>query len=270
LSRGLPSVIVSSVANRLKGPRAKVERAKEHLHELEAAVVAFFDTRPYEVLPEEDAESGQRLYKVTKADAPPDSLPLIAGDVVHNARAALDHLVWQLVEANGTTPSKADGFPVNESARAFESGGIAKVKARISKDAVKIVRALKPYKGGNDALWRLHHLDIADKHRVLFLVGSSFRSVSPIVPTDDEFAAAMGAIMSQLFIRPLDRMFPLKQGDVLFKFPLSEPQSKNEPQFRFDVAFGQGEIVEGEPIVETLNDLVSATEQVIELFAPLL
>jgi hypothetical protein len=38
-------------------------------------------------------------------------------------------------------------------ARRFESGGVTKVKGRISNAAVEIVRAVKPYKGGNDALW---------------------------------------------------------------------------------------------------------------------
>lgn len=259
---------------RMGGPRAKVERAKHHVGELQAAVAEFFETHPYEVIPENDTEAGQRLYKVSKVAPPPDSLSLIAGDIVHNLRASLDLLVWQLVEANGKTPTKSDGFPINESAKAFETGGVAKVKGRISKDAVKVLRAVKPYKGGNDALWRLHHLDIADKHRVLLLVGSAFRSVSPPVPdlatVPEEFRRVFVEARKKLFLRPADRLFPLKKGDVLFIHPLWDAEPQDDPQFRFDVAFGQGEVVEGEPILEALTYLASATEQTVEVFAPLL
>lgn len=34
--------------------------------------------------------------------------------------------------------------------------------------AIKAIDALKPYKGGNDALWRIHELDNIDKHCALF------------------------------------------------------------------------------------------------------
>jgi hypothetical protein len=80
----------------------------------------------------------------------------------------------------------------------------------------------------------------------------------------------MAEAASGVFLKPEDRLFPLKEGEELYIHPLSELTPKNEPKFAFDVAFGQGEIVEGEPILEALNELVGITEQVIELFAPLL
>jgi hypothetical protein len=257
------------MADRMSGPRGKTKRAKQHVNELEAAIAEFFGTNPYEVGAEDDPEAGQRVYKLTKAEAPPDCLALIAGDIVHNLRASLDLVVWQLVEVNGKTPGKSDGFPINESAQAFEPGGIAKVKSRISNEAVKVVRAVKPYKGGNDALWRLHHLDIADKHRILFVVGSSYRSFKPalppmLLPDGTEIPFEFPG-----FLIPEDKMFPLEEGDEIYREPLNH-ETKDKPQFRFEIAFGQGEVVEGEPILPALNDLVGATEQTIELFAPLL
>lgn len=257
------------MGERMSGPRAKVERAKHHIGELETAIADFFDIHPYEVGTEDDTKSAQRLYKLTKAEVPSDRLALIAGDIVHNLRASLDLLIWQLVEANGKTPRQSDGFPINESPQAFDTGGMAKVKGRISDEAVKIVRAVKPHKGGNDALWRLHHLDIADKHRVLFVVGSAYRAFKPtvspmILPGGQEIDVPF-----PFFMRPADRMFPLKEGDTIYGEPL-DLETKEKPQFRFDLAFSEAEVVEGEPILAALTNLVSATEQIIELFAPLL
>lgn len=187
--------------------------------------------------------------------------------MVHNLRSALDLLIWQLVEANGVTPSRDDAFPIHDTAKKFEAGGVPKVKGRISEDALDVLRAIKPYKGGNDTLWRLHHLDIADKHRTLYLVGSAFQSMAlPFpIPTGwpPEVIEGMKEMIGQIFYRPEDRMFPLKEGDVLFID--NEPaQPKTEMKFRFDIAFGQGEIVEGEPILDVLNELGGATEETVE------
>jgi hypothetical protein len=262
------------VIDRMRGPRGKIERAKQHVRELEAAISTFLETHPYEVVRDDDTEPGKRLYKLSKADCPPDNLALIAGDIVHNLRAALDLLIWQLIEASGKVPNGHDGFPISVSAQHFETTGIAKVKRRIRKEAVEVLRSVKPYKGGNDALWRLHHLDIADKHHVLYVVGSAFNSVSPggdaSASFPEEVRALMEGVMSQVFLRPADRMFPLKIGDVLFVDAGGRPPAKNQPKFVFDIAFGQGEIVEGEPIVPTLHQLVGATAQTVELFATFL
>lgn len=260
------------MSERLKGPRAKVERAKEHVRDLEVEIGTFFESGPYEVGPDEESEPGKRLTKLTKAESPPCRLALIAGDVVHNLRSALDLLFWQLVEANEVTPTRQDSFPIHDTAQKFEAGGVPQVEGRISKDAIDVLRAIKPYKGGNDALWRLHRLDIADKHRTLYVVGSAFESMAlpmPIFDWPPEAVEEMKRMEGGLFYRPADRMFPLEKGDVLFID--NEPaQPKTEMKFRFEVAFGQGEVVEGEPILDALNEIGGVTEQTVELFAPLL
>ena len=58
------------------------------------------------------------------------------------------------------------------------------------------------------------------------------------------------------FSSPSYRLFPLNRGWTISISQSVPSMSKHEkePQFSFDVAFGQGEVVEGEPLVETLND----------------
>jgi hypothetical protein len=262
--------------DRMQGPRAKIERAKQHVGDLEAEIRRFLDSGPYEVIADEQSEPGYRIYKLSKVVDPPYQIALIAGDAVHNARSSLDLLVRQLVLANGKTPSKRDAFPISESSQGFKSGGAPKIKGRISNDAVKVVRAVKPYKGGNDALWRLHHLDIADKHHLLSVVGARFEGVTipmsrPPAPwITDEIWNAMVQAASQIYLQPPDRMFPLKDGDVLMRNEIGELDPDYHPQFRFGIAFGQGEVVQGEPVLETINQLIGAAEEVVELFAGLL
>ena len=38
------------------------------------------------------------------------------------------------------------------------------------------------------------------------------------------------------------------------------------PQFTFEAAFGEGQVVEGQPIFPTVDELVQSTERVIEIF----
>lgn len=80
----------------LTGPRAKLAWAVERLEALEAECSALLEAKPFRVVPEFDPPSG---CFVMRFRAPEDDWPslrwgLMVGDVVHNARSALDQAVW--------------------------------------------------------------------------------------------------------------------------------------------------------------------------------
>jgi hypothetical protein len=99
----------------LSGVWAKIARADEHLALLDAEVRAFLEGDPQPIalsIPYLDADCGWYIvYGIVKSP-PPLRLGVIVGDVAHNARSALDHLVWQLVILNGATPSQDNAFPM--------------------------------------------------------------------------------------------------------------------------------------------------------------
>src|SRR5262245_16114607 len=97
---------------KLSGVRAKIERANQHIGDLEARICAFRGENPYRVVPEADPNSGHRQYIVRVHSTPPLALGLVAGEAVHQLRSSLDHLAWQLVEANGGVPGKNTYFPI--------------------------------------------------------------------------------------------------------------------------------------------------------------
>jgi hypothetical protein len=66
--------------------------------------------------------------------------------------------------------------------------GMAKIKLLSPADQATIA-SLKPYKGGDDLLYALHHLDITRKHRRLLGVVPFPRGVG-IYPLDGTIAAA--------------------------------------------------------------------------------
>lgn len=259
--------------NRITAVEIKIERAKQHLHELETAVQQFFNSQPYLLERLQEPETGDLVYRVRVRAQPPAPWDAIIGDVIHNLRASLDFLVCQLVEANGTTPSTSTMFPIAKSAIEFE----AQVKKRlkgVSTEAERLIRAVKPYQGGNDLLWQLHQLDIIDKHRLLIPVGSAYRNL--ILDGSDMLRSLNLDWLRDLppmpfALRPADRQYPLQDGAVVYRVPQSARLSVDEnPQVTIELAFGKGEPVEDEPLIDTLRKFVQAVQATFEPFRPLL
>ncbi len=258
------------------GVRVKVERAKEHIRDLEASVQEFRRIEPYKVVAYDEPDTGDLVFKVEVSAQPPLRWGAIAGDVIHNLRASLDVLVWQLVLVNERKPDRMrTGFPISESAHEFKSKGLRKVKG-VPDEAVHLIKAAKPYKGGNDALWRLHHLDIRDKHRLLIPVGDGtytnlildFARIfdnNPDVPPE---LIPSPDVSMPIALKPADRLYPLKDGAELFRVPVDgrEMHMNMNPKFTFEIAFGEDEIIQGEPLIPALHELVQFVEGFVEPF----
>src|SRR4051794_7588458 len=93
---------------------ARIERAKGHVVELNAAVAAFLHSQPYEIGTKHNPITRQLIYYLTKVEATPASFSVILGDVLQNLRSALDHLFWLLTVANGKTPGRDTYFPISD------------------------------------------------------------------------------------------------------------------------------------------------------------
>ncbi|MBA5865836.1 MAG: hypothetical protein GDA67_03955 [Nitrospira sp. CR1.3] len=263
--------------DRLELISVKVDRAKEHLATISADLRAYLDSKPYAVGAKRAPDTRRLIYSVAGVRPTPLRISAVLGDAIHNLRSALDHLAYQLVwVGSGKKPSSHVYFPIADDRARYIEQRRQQLKGA-TPTAIATLDALMPYKGGNDALWRLHKLNNVDKHRVLLTAGSAFRSVnigahmsremqkhlaSP--PMADKFSG-MPAV--DLFLRPADRLFPLKTGDeLLIDGPDAEMNDKLE--FRFEVAFGEQDIAFGDPIVETLTSMVQLVEDILPKFEP--
>jgi hypothetical protein len=256
--------------DRLRGPRLKIERAKEHIRELESEIREFLGSDPYAVVKHDEGAGGDLVYSLRAVKQPPQRWALIIGDAVHNLRSSLDHLACALVMKNGGAVSSETMFPIAATGKQFKAMLPARVKGA-SVNACKLIEGLKPYQGGNDALWRLHRLDIADKHRLLFAVGSAYQAFFITLKMDVPWQEAP-VESPQIGIRPADRMFPLVDGAILFRIAAAAREGgpyDDNPKFTFDIAFGEGEVVQGDPVIPTLHQLCSTVEESIKLFVSL-
>lgn len=251
----------------IDGPKLKLERAKQHLRDFAEANKRFFDSNPYEIVIEDNPEADRREHRVIRAEAPPVELPLRAGDAIHNARSALDHLIWQLVIANNGQPDElTTEFPIWRSEAKFKAGRPGKAYG-IGKEALDILYGLQPYKGGNNSLWLLHKLDIVDKHRLLLAVASAEQSV--VI----DFGARMRELSGNpevpdmpIAINPPEREI-VSVGSVVFGQPLGD-DAHDDVKLMFAIALDEVEVPPGEPVAVTVGQIIDYVEEVIDLFAP--
>jgi hypothetical protein len=189
--------------------------------------------------------------------------------VIQNLRSALDHLAYELfmTETKGRYVGKHIYFPIEKEAKTYKKTSDRKTKG-ISNKAKRLIDSVKPYQGGNDTLWQIHELNIIDKHRLLVTVGSSYVSF--------DVGAHMHSMMKRsfpdqelpqfsVFLKPADKLFPLKAGDELFG---TEPDAEEDPNMKlqFNIVLNEPGIIEGSPIVETLQTMTNEVDRLKDHF----
>src|SRR4051812_2662692 len=176
--------------------QVKLKRAEKHLRDLAAEILSLEQT----TILTPDPNTGVAPHPLAMLH--PNNFQMVptlsfdvvtmAGDVVHNLRSALDHLAQQLVAVGMAcapirpllpVEMRQIEFPIAETLEKYEAEKARKIKGMLP-EAVEAIDRLKPYKGGNDVLWRIHELDIIDKHRALFTLAHNF------LFTGDWFAGA--------------------------------------------------------------------------------
>jgi hypothetical protein len=173
------------MSHSLDGPWAKAERAREHTEVLNREWRIFFESHSNRDFLNHSLDGPWHVISASPPlkKPPPLRFSVICGDIVHNLRSALDHLVWQLVIAEGSEPGKWNSFPIYTDSDAFTRDVRCRKKKRgpgplagidPKGDAWAFIEELQPYnsrKLGMDPthhqLFVLHTLSNTDKHRTL-------------------------------------------------------------------------------------------------------
>jgi hypothetical protein len=225
----------------------KTERAKKHLFDVEQAaseardnVISFF------------VDSEGNLVGPEPSRAISIDLVTAAGDMIHNLRSALDHLAWQLAHWERTIPDSMCCFPIAASLSEYESKKIRHV-AGMSPEAKKAIDDLRPYKGGNEPLWRIHYLDIVDKHHQPLVLGyrTLFHGVGSL-------PGLFGTVTDQ----PA-HFLGITAEDPQSKYQGEDERSPQPTSIELQVSHMK-------PLIPSLHELVVFTEDLIKNFKPLL
>jgi hypothetical protein len=232
--------------------RVKIERAKHHLRELETELLASKGQSKYVGLTDEDPDSGERTQYHRLLPIYTFNTLACAGDIVHALRSALDHLVYQLSIAGcDQVPSRQVEFPIAKDRDTYEAEKTRKVRG-IRPEAIEEIDRLKPFKDGNDVLWRIHELDNIDKHRFIFTVGDDALFTAPWIEAFGEF-----------LLRPA----ALKSDSPLFSGAFAD-EAESSVNFEIGEAVSGSQIGETNALLPSLRQWVDYIESVILSFEP--
>lgn len=155
----------------LDSARKRIERAGKHLDDFIAEVEAYATREANNIRVEYDEIRDQPNFILAPKSPRPDEFALIVSDCIHNLRAALDYVVYELAKLDSRL-SDPDGtqFPIT-----IEDEFIKHRKARLkgkgpfahlTEAHVNAIEAYQPYKG---VQWTKTLRDISnpDKHRKL-------------------------------------------------------------------------------------------------------
>jgi hypothetical protein len=171
-------------------------------------------------------------------------------------------------------------FPISECVNKHDAELRGKIKSILRQDIIKAIRSVEPYEGGKgngDTLWRLHKLDIIDKHRLLIAVAYTFkhwgvdiswREVRQVVGETSEITA-YGA--EQAWFNPLlgTVISPLEQNQPILVAE-GDMEAHTKIKFAFDIALREPTVMKANPLLESLSFMADAVDNVVADFAPFL
>jgi len=259
----------------LESVRLKIERAKQHVENLDRVIRVFRDSRPYKVIGKENYEATELEWVLTQAEEIPADVSLIAGDAIQNLRSALDYLACSLVIANGSKPiDGVTAFPISDSLPKHQAAMRGRKVEGMSQPAIAAIDALHPYQGGWVTLWRLARMSNIDKHRLLLSAASAVISQTLLAkhrkqlletylgsyPNATELPDLAGTV-----IKPDNARFPLKVGEVFLSLPKAEME--NNFTFSLGVAFNEPSCgVVGDSILDAMTSFVACVEKIVNDF----
>jgi hypothetical protein len=259
--------------------QVKVERAYKHIADLDAAIKAFFASKPYEVRTKRNPQTRQLIYYLSRVEAVPNSFAAITGDVVQNLRSALDHLAQQLWLVNnpGAVSTGDVYFPTDSSPSQFKANAPGKVKG-LRQDAIDAIYRIEPYDGGKGAdLSVINRLNRIDKHRLMIAVYSQLQSFNVGAHMIEHLKAILpnylpGKVTAlpkmDIYLRPADKR-ALKVGSELL-IDGADAEENKDMDFRLNVSLYEPGVIEGKPLLESVQQFADLVGGTVTSFKPCL
>jgi hypothetical protein len=276
---------VHASSDRLTGVSEKIKRARHHRRELADAIAAFYRERPY--VAQQIRDDGRfRIFRAASVGSAPPDISILLGEGVHSLRSALDHLAFQLaiVGNGGALPPKPKKvyFPIGNDQPNYESRRADPASQGVSAGALNKIDALEPWHDGKGNLfWIIQEINNIDKHRVVLTAAAALHSIHHIVETPQELLKVHPGfppvwalqIMSrttqpQRFIQQRPKFkFPVEPGDE-FRVPLTH--GRHPPEIHLDLAFNEAGVLEGAPLLATVDKMIESVEGLLPTFEPFL
>ena len=250
----------------LTGVYSKLARAKELIDQIAEEEKSFL---PSAVRAEETrSKDGKefRLHVFAQKELP-QRFSILAGEVVHQLRSSLDHIVWAIALRNTPNPAQRLQFPIFKTDSDFNNA--LNNLRDIGTTAIDIIRAMQPYNADEPVsagLAVLQSLNNADKHRLLIvtMTAAEIGNDVGVIPgsTPVEIARIWGG----------ERVNVTAQGALAFAIDFSAPSLdvKIEPSLDLKIVFEKAGDIPSLPLVQGLRQLLEGVSDDVEKLAPLL
>jgi hypothetical protein len=252
----------------------KIKWANHHFLNFQKFLRAWAKSDTCRIVIEHDPDSRYVLYRLSEDFFVPRDFALLSGDILQNLRTALDYLACALVRANNGKVTDKTCFPILKRIPATpeEEQAFARKIEGMTDRAKDLIRASKPYHGGDEILWRLHELNRREKHRLLFTVGgylSNWSVTQHIQATNmplrrmERLARAYAS--DEAWSEMHRWSFPLKAGDILLSDP-PDTKVNEDLEVEIQIAINEKGVSEGEPLLAVLFDSIYRVNRIVKKF----
>jgi hypothetical protein len=274
MSEGRQVVPAASLA----GAQEKVARALQQFESLKREAEDWVTSQPYKLAYDFNPQTGRYTFAIVNPGClPPLRFGVIIGEILHDLRSALDHLVWQLIIASGGKPTFANHFPIYSWLPRKRDQWITRrerwntMLTDVDPVYRAVIKALQPYRRAHRLLYcpldRLASLSDSDKHRVLtgtvagFVADPNLGSLLSIDPPPQGVR-----FLDLAFSVPAVTPWPLLPGRTpLLSFrvePASfKPNVRVNQRLPLTVAFGEGPFDQRPPPLP-LDDILNLSDEV--------
>lgn len=262
----------------LVGCRAKIERSKECIFNLNKEITEYLsrEPKPYRITNRHQDNGLEYAFVAFGNPEVPSRFAVLVGEIFHQFRSSLDHLLCALVIKNGGTPTKQNQFPICTSAKKFEEARSRGLINGVSSRAENLIASVQPYTSTNGPpedtlLCGIQEQNNLDKHQLLPIVctlGAIDREIR--IGYDADVLKAINDPKAANIVGFGD-WSPRKiseDGVVIWTIRLAEPcpQFRADTKIVCDIAFekiGRGELI---PVIRLLNGMLQATVHTVDVF----
>lgn len=236
--------------------KLRFSRAKEHIFIFEERERAFLKAKEWSDIIERDLNGANYLHKIRFTKPfPGDDFALIATEAIEHLRAALDHAAYAVAVASGIANPKSAYSPFAQDVTGLQSVIKGRCK-EIPSDIVTLFCAFQPYKGGNDLLYALNRVCIANKHREL----TKINIVPDIIITKIQAVSIYG--------RPIIVTVPQLEWDrgkneIIYLVVPSNPTPLTDTDVVITINIAFDEIIGGKTALTVLGEMASIVKRIL-------
>lgn len=235
----------------LSDAHLKLQRARDHITDVDARISEYFSTDFYKIAVEPEEGDDRFAVVMQSLHEPERSLNALIGDAVGNLRSVLDYAVVAIV-APITGEFAGIGCPFADDRAGFE-GQVTKAWLRHASQPIRdyFIDHVQAYKGGKgEAFWAANKLRNIDKHRLL-------------IATSELAGVKFSAKYYGLTIK--DAVTYVEPGQELIA--LSAPkgaQITDGPTPVFEVRFNEVGILKHTPVVGFLQNVANDAQDLLD------